>query len=210
MLWHTRTKRSCVTALCGNWSPPIRRLWPRVWRLQTSVRPARGFLFMLWCQRTGQCGRKHWWQNTADPAKPHNGSSWLTLKTRLTEPTARQGSGTQQQLHLLVSPADHKAVGLKWALCVLWGQCFGKMESSSEKLSVFLENVRQEMPKAHLEVLHFHEAHAWQPRPSALHAHLVLHSFVQKSNCNNRTQKCWYECALCQALLAVLNKSCVC
>lgn len=71
-------------------------------------------------------------------------------------------------------------------LCVRWGQCFGKMELSEERLSVFLENVRQEMPKAHLEVLHIQEVHAWQPRPSALRpAHLVVHSFVPKFLCNN-------------------------
>lgn len=43
----------------------------RIFRLTLScVRAGEGFLFILWCQGTGQSRQKHWWQNCADPTKP--------------------------------------------------------------------------------------------------------------------------------------------
>lgn len=40
-------------------------------------------------------------------------------------------------------------------------------------------------------------------------AHLVLDSFVAGFHCSNWREERWWECAPCQILLGVLNKSCV-
>lgn len=61
---------------------------------------------------------------------------------------------------------------------MLRGQCVGKMELSKERLSVFLENVRQEMPKAHLELLHSGSLCVTAVAISAPPAHLLLGYFV--------------------------------
>lgn len=114
-------------------------------RLQTGVSPVWGFLFMLWCQGTGQRRRKQRWQNSADPAKPQNCSScplaWLTLQTvwlsrqlqtRLWDVNCYKSSSCFGSFW-----ADHgRTVGLEWVLSVLWGQCVGKMEPSEERGSV--------------------------------------------------------------------------
>lgn len=146
-------------------------------RLQTGVSPVRGFLFMLWCQGTGQRRRKHRWQNSADPAKPQNCSScplaWLTLQTvwlsrqlqtRLWDVNCYQSSSCFGSFW-----ADHgRTVGFRVSTqCAVGTVCWKDGAQRGERFSVFLENVRQEMPKAHLELLHIQEVYAWQPRPSA-------------------------------------------
>lgn len=61
---------------------------------------------------------------------------------------------------------------------MLLGQCLERCsEPSKERLSVFLENVRQEMPQAHLELLHSGSLCMTAEAFGALPAHLVIRCF---------------------------------
>lgn len=87
---------------------------------------------------------------------------------------------------------------------MLRGQCVGKMEPSKERLSVFLENVRQEMPKAHLELLHSGSLCVTAEAISAPPAHLLLGCFVLDFHCRSRREELLCECV--QDFIGVSDK----
>lgn len=150
--------------------------------LKSGVSHVRGFLFGLWCQGTGQYMRKHWWQNSTDPSKPQScGLSQLHLTVRKSIlPIIWQYKdflGVWNVSWTHSSALACKSICLScefvklimdihyWSqmpvlfLSVYWVGCWISVlercsKPSKERLSVFLENVRQEMPKAHLELLH--------------------------------------------------------
>lgn len=125
--------------------------------------------------------RKHWWQNSADPSKPQScGLPRLHLTVWETQPSHWPDRDFFWSLEYVtdsfISFCLWKHVPALlifklimdicyWTqmpvlfLSVYWVGCWVCVSErcgkpSKERLSVFLENVRQEMPKAHLELLH--------------------------------------------------------
>lgn len=98
----------------------------------------------------------------------------LNLRTaapkRLTEPSSyRRDFGPRSSCFGSFFWAGHGRTVWSRAIteCAAGTVCWKDGAQRGERFSVFLENVRQEMPKAHLELLHIQEVYAWQPRPSA-------------------------------------------
>lgn len=140
VLWHIRTKRSCVI-LCRS----IRRLWPRMWGCR---------LVSALCEASCLCSDVREQDSAGGNTDDRTLLTLLNLRTAApvrspdshSKPSDwadsyRQHFGTSTATKAAVALVVSELImgvqwGLEWVLSVLWGQCVGKMKPSKERGSV--------------------------------------------------------------------------